>query len=141
MSIHLNSMKASHGAGTGRRTRLARRRSGRSEKGLAFALALALTIAPAFASGPQDAIRGFYATLLATMKDGRDAWAKADATRALAPVVRQVFDVPLDGPARGRCRSWATLDADPAAAGDGRFRALHLGDLCRPVRPLFGRSR
>ena len=122
----------------GRRTRLARRRSGRSEKGLAFALALALTIAPAFASGPQDAIRGFYATLLTTMKAGARL-GESGRYAALAPVVQQVFDVPL----MTRLAVGADLgglEAGPAAAGDDRVQPLYRGDLCRPVRPIFGRS-
>jgi hypothetical protein len=88
MSIHLDSTKGSRGAGAGRRPRLARRRSGRSKKGFAFALALVATIAPAFASGPQDAIRSFYVTLLTTMKAGASL-GKSGRYAALAPVVQR----------------------------------------------------
>jgi phospholipid transport system substrate-binding protein len=100
MSIHLDSMKGSRGAG-----------ASRSKKGFAFALALFATIAPAFASGPQDAIRSFYATLLTTMKAGASL-GESGRYAALAPVVRQVFDVPL--------MTRLAVGADWAGLGPGR---------------------
>ena len=80
--------------------RALRRRPGRREKiallwlALAFAVALFAAAAPASASGPQDAIRGFYATLLTTMKAG-PRLGESGRYAALAPVVQQVFNVPF----------------------------------------------
>src|SRR6266852_4055052 len=61
----------------------------------------------ALAAGPQDSVRNFYATLLATMKDGRTLGQSGRYAR-LAPVVDRVFDVPsMTRLAVGS--SWATL--------------------------------
>jgi phospholipid transport system substrate-binding protein len=78
--------------------RARRCRSGRREKiarpclAAVFAVALLAVAAPAYSSGPQDAIRGFYATLLTTMKAG-PRLGESGRYAALAPVVQQVFDV------------------------------------------------
>src|SRR5262249_20047560 len=64
----------------------------RRGRAFAFAVALFAATAPAFASGPQDAIRSFYATLLTTMKEG-PRLGESGRYAALAPVVQQVFDV------------------------------------------------
>jgi phospholipid transport system substrate-binding protein len=61
---------------------------------LVFAVALFARAAPASVSGPQGAIRGFYATLLTTMKAG-PRLGESGRYAALAPVVEQVFDVPF----------------------------------------------
>jgi phospholipid transport system substrate-binding protein len=80
--------------------RALRRRPGRRVKiifpclAVVFAVVLFAVAAPASASGPQDAIRGFYATLLTTMKAG-PRLGENGRYAALAPVVRQVFDVPF----------------------------------------------
>jgi phospholipid transport system substrate-binding protein len=88
---------------------LAARRS--KIRGLCIALSLAVGIlaesAAAFAADPQNNVRGFYDTLLTTMKDGRTLGQSGRYAR-LAPVVDRVFDVPLMtrlaiGP------SWATF--------------------------------
>jgi phospholipid transport system substrate-binding protein len=80
-------------------------------RGLCIALSLAVGIlaesAAAFAVDPQNNVRGFYDTLLTTMKDGRTLGQSGRYAR-LAPVVDRVFDVPLMtrlaiGP------SWATF--------------------------------
>ena len=80
-------------------------------RGLCIALSLAVGIlaesAAAFAADPQNNVRGFYDTLLTTMKDGRTLGHIGRYAR-LAPVVDRVFDVPLMtrlaiGP------SWATF--------------------------------
>jgi phospholipid transport system substrate-binding protein len=80
-------------------------------RGLCIALSLAVGIlaesAAAFAADPQNNVRGFYDTLLTTMKDGRTLGQSGRYAR-LAPVVDRVFDVPLMtrlaiGP------SWATF--------------------------------
>jgi phospholipid transport system substrate-binding protein len=80
-------------------------------RGLCIALSLAVGIlaesAAAFAADPQHNVRGFYDTLLTTMKDGRTLGQSGRYAR-LAPVVDRVFDVPLMtrlaiGP------SWATF--------------------------------
>jgi phospholipid transport system substrate-binding protein len=80
-------------------------------RGLCIALSLAVGIlaesAAAFAVDPQNNVRGFYDTLLTTMKDGRTLGQSGRYAR-LAPVVNRVFDVPLMtqlaiGP------SWATF--------------------------------
>jgi phospholipid transport system substrate-binding protein len=80
-------------------------------RGLCIALSLAVGIlaesAAAFAADPQNNVRGFYDTLLTTMKDGRILGQSGRYAR-LAPVVDRVFDVPsmtrlAIGP------SWATL--------------------------------
>jgi len=79
-------------------------------RGLCIAL-LALGIlserAAALAVDPQNSVRGFYDTLLTTMKDGRTLGQSGRNAR-LAPVVDRVFDVPFMtrlaiGP------SWATF--------------------------------
>ena len=80
--------------------RALRRRPGRKENiaiaGLAAALVVALfaEAVPASASDPQEAIRGFYATLLTTMKAG-PRLGESGRYAALAPVVEQVFNVPF----------------------------------------------
>jgi phospholipid transport system substrate-binding protein len=80
-------------------------------RGLCIAVALAVGIlaesAAALAVDPQNNVRGFYDTLLTTMKDGRILGQSGRYGR-LAPVVDRVFDVPsmtrlAIGP------SWATL--------------------------------
>ena len=80
-------------------------------RGLCIALSLAVGIlaenAAALAVDPQNNVRGFYDTLLTTMKDGRTLGQSGRYAR-LAPVVDRVFDVPLMtrlaiGP------SWATF--------------------------------
>ena len=64
---------------------------------LCLALLLALGIfaksGATLTAGPQDNVRSFYATLLATMKDGQTLGQSGRYTR-LAPVVDRVFDVP-----------------------------------------------
>jgi len=62
-------------------------------------LALLLTVgisteSPAFPGSAQDGVRNLYDTLLATMKDSR-ALGEGGRYARLAPVVGQVFDVPL----------------------------------------------
>ena len=63
---------------------------------LCLALLLALGIfaksGATLTAGPQDNVRSFYATLLATMKDGRTLGQSGRYAR-LAPVVDRVFDV------------------------------------------------
>ena len=80
-------------------------------RGLCIALSLAVGIlaesAASLAVDPQNNVRGFYDTLLTTMKDGRTLGHSGRYAR-LAPVVDRVFDVPLMtrlaiGP------SWATF--------------------------------
>ena len=79
--------------------------------GLCLAVSLAVGIlaqsAAALAVDPQSNVRGFYDTLLTTMKDGRTLGQSGRYGR-LAPVVDRVFDVPsmtrlAIGP------SWTTL--------------------------------
>src|SRR6516225_5553007 len=79
--------------------------------GLCIALSLAVGIfaesAAALAVNPQDNVRGFYDTLLTTMRNGPTLGQSGRYAR-LAPVVDRVFDVPsmtrlAIGP------SWATL--------------------------------
>jgi phospholipid transport system substrate-binding protein len=81
--------------------------------GLCVALFLALGVvsehAVATAADPQDSVRGFYATLLTTMKQGGMLGQSGRYAR-LAPMVDRVFDVPFMtrlaiGP------SWSTLPA------------------------------
>jgi phospholipid transport system substrate-binding protein len=79
--------------------------------GLCIALALAAGIfaqnAAALAVDPQDNVRGFYDTLLTTMKNGPTLGQSGRYGR-LAPVVDRVFDVPfMTRLAMGP--SWATL--------------------------------
>jgi phospholipid transport system substrate-binding protein len=66
-------------------------------RGLCIALWLAVGIlaesTAAFAADPQNNVRGFYDTLLTTMKDGRILGQSGRYGR-LAPVVDRVFDVP-----------------------------------------------
>jgi phospholipid transport system substrate-binding protein len=59
-------------------------------------LALALLPRPAAASPASggDAVRGFYATLLSTMKDGA-ALGESGRYARIEPVVRKTFDLPL----------------------------------------------
>jgi phospholipid transport system substrate-binding protein len=76
---------------------------------VALLLAIGTFVEPAgaLASGPQDSVRSFYATLLATMKDGRTLGQSGRYAR-LAPVVDRVFDVPsMTRLAVGS--SWASL--------------------------------
>jgi phospholipid transport system substrate-binding protein len=76
---------------------------------IAFLLLLGISTAPAdaLAAGAQDNVRGFYAALLTTMKDGRTLGQSGRYAR-LAPVVDRVFDVPsMTRLAVGS--SWATL--------------------------------
>jgi phospholipid transport system substrate-binding protein len=61
---------------------------------LTFGVALFAKAVPASALSPQDTIRSFYATLLATMKQG-PALGESGRYAVLAPVVPQVFDVPF----------------------------------------------
>src|ERR1700751_789077 len=61
--------------------------------GLLLALSGFVQSAAPAAAGPQDNVRGFYATLLATMKDGRTLGQSGRYGR-VAPVVDRVFDVP-----------------------------------------------
>jgi phospholipid transport system substrate-binding protein len=61
---------------------------------LAFAAALFARVAPASAGSPQDTVRAFYTVLLATMKQG-PALRESGRYAALAPVIRQEFDVPF----------------------------------------------
>ena len=79
--------------------------------GLCIALSLAVGIfaesAAALAVNPQDSVRGFYDTLLTTMRNGPTLGQSGRYAR-LAPVVDRVFDVPsmtrlAVGP------TWATL--------------------------------
>jgi phospholipid transport system substrate-binding protein len=79
--------------------------------GLCIALLLSVGIpserADALATGGQDNVRNFYATLLATMKDGRTLGQSGRYAR-LTPVVDRVFDVPsMTRLAVGS--TWATL--------------------------------
>ena len=80
---------------------------------LCLALLLALGVfaksTASLAAGPQDNVRSFYATLLATMKDGSRLGQSGRYAR-LAPVVDRVFDVPfMTRLAVGS--AWATLPA------------------------------
>jgi phospholipid transport system substrate-binding protein len=50
--------------------------------------------AAALVTAPRDTIRGFYDTLLTTMKEGRTLGPSGRYAR-LAPVVNRVFDIPL----------------------------------------------
>ena len=75
--------------------------------GLALLLAICGESAAALSVSPQDSVRGFYDTLLTTMKDGRTLGQSGRYAR-LAPVIGRLFDVSLMarlaiGP------SWATL--------------------------------
>src|SRR5271169_2787693 len=66
--------------------------------GLSLALLLAVAISAKSGAGlpvnPQDSVRGFYDTLLTTMKDGRTLGQSGRYAR-LAPVIGRLFDVPL----------------------------------------------
>lgn len=55
---------------------------------------LLATAAMAFSASPQDSVRGFYEVLLATMKNG-GTLGQSGRYAALAPVVNNLFDVPL----------------------------------------------
>jgi phospholipid transport system substrate-binding protein len=75
--------------------------------GLSLAVGILAENAAALAVDPQNNVRGFYDTLLTTMKDGRTLGQSGRFGR-LAPVVDRVFDIPsmtrlAIGP------SWATL--------------------------------
>jgi phospholipid transport system substrate-binding protein len=75
--------------------------------GLSVALSLLAGSAGALAANPQDNVRGFYDTLLTTMRSGPTLGQSGRYAR-LAPVVDRLFDVPAMtqlavGPA------WATL--------------------------------
>jgi phospholipid transport system substrate-binding protein len=77
--------------------------------GLFLAVGISAVGAAALPVNPQDTVRGFYDTLLTTMKDGRTLGQSGRYAR-LAPVVDTLFDVPsmarlTVGP------SWATLSA------------------------------
>ena len=81
--------------------------------GLSLALSLIFCMfarsTAALAANPQDSVRGFYDTLLTTMKNGPTLGQSGRYAR-LAPVVDRVFDVPsmtrlAIGP------SWSTLSA------------------------------
>ena len=61
--------------------------------GLLLALAISVPTAAAPAA-PQDGVRSFYATLLVMMKDGPSLGENGRYAR-LAPVVVQLFDIPL----------------------------------------------
>jgi phospholipid transport system substrate-binding protein len=85
----------------------------RSSKIAVLCLALLVSVgisavaAAALPVNPQDTVRGFYDSLLATMKDGRTLGQSGRYAR-MAPVVGRVFDIPsmarlAVGP------SWATL--------------------------------
>ncbi|MGO8918840.1 MAG: ABC transporter substrate-binding protein [Stellaceae bacterium] len=63
--------------------------------GLCLALTLAVALVSAHAraaSGPQDTVRGFYATLLGTMQRGPDLGQRGRYD-ALAPAIRSSFDL------------------------------------------------
>jgi hypothetical protein len=105
-----------------------------------IALSLAIGISAqcaALAADPQGSVRGFYVTLLATMKDGQTLGESGRYAR-LAPVIGKLFDVPLMARlAVGPSCSRAVLDdafSDPAATGYRRLRTLHLGNIRRPFR-------
>jgi len=73
------------------------RRTGKiAGRGLALLLGVAISAASAAAPSvsPQDGLRSFYDTLLATMKDGRTLGQSGRYAR-LAPVIGRLFDVPL----------------------------------------------
>jgi phospholipid transport system substrate-binding protein len=75
--------------------RLSASRTGRKLALAALALYVAFAVlppAPALAAVGSDAIRGLYATLLATMQNGPALGARGRYER-IAPVVRQVFDI------------------------------------------------
>jgi phospholipid transport system substrate-binding protein len=76
--------------------RAMRRRPLRISKIAALCLTLALGAAGAgaAAASPQGTVQSFYATLLTTMKQG-PRLGQSGRYAALAPVVQQVFDVPL----------------------------------------------
>jgi phospholipid transport system substrate-binding protein len=78
---------------------MTRIRTPRRVAGWAAALVLALcgilaTAATAAEASPQDSVRGFYEVLLATMKNG-GTLGQSGRYAALAPVVNNLFDVPL----------------------------------------------
>src|SRR6516164_2646497 len=73
----------------------------------------------AAAASPQDTVRSFYETLLATMKDGR-ALGQSGRDARLAPVVNRTFDLPFMarlavGP------SWAMLTSAQQQQVTGAF--------------------
>ena len=73
------------------------RRTGKiTGRGLALLLGVAISAASAAAPSvsPQDGLRSFYDTLLATMRDGRTLGQSGRYAR-LAPVIGRLFDVPL----------------------------------------------
>jgi phospholipid transport system substrate-binding protein len=61
---------------------------------LCLALTFGATGAAVAAASPQGTVQSFYATLLATMEQGSQL-GQSGRYAALAPIVRQVFDVPL----------------------------------------------
>jgi phospholipid transport system substrate-binding protein len=73
------------------------RRTGKiAGRGLVLLQGVAISAASAAAPSvsPQDGLRSFYGTLLATMKDGRTLGQSGRYAR-LAPVIGRLFDVPL----------------------------------------------
>ena len=62
---------------------------------IALLLAIGISVqCAALAADPQGSVRGFYVTLLATMKDGQTLGESGRYAR-LAPAVSKLFDVPL----------------------------------------------
>ena len=116
--------------------------SARTGKIAALFLVLSLTIgilgesAAALALDPQANVRGFYDTLLSTMKNGPMLGQSGRYAR-LAPVVDRVFDVSsMTRLAIGT--TWATLPPAQQQQLIRGFPALYRRDLCRPVRQLLG---
>jgi hypothetical protein len=106
--------------------------------GLSLALSLILGMfagsTAALAENPEDSVRGFYDTLLTTMKNGPTLGQSGRYAR-LAPVVDRVFDVPsmtrlAIGP------TWAALSSVRQQQLVEAF-PLCRGDLRRSVRQLF----
>ncbi len=86
-------------------------RAGNAAKVMSLALCIGMAILPQRAGAAPisgaDTVRGFYDTLLSTMRSGPELGASGRYAK-LAPVVERVFDVPLMsrlaiGP------TWATL--------------------------------
>jgi hypothetical protein len=81
-----------------------------------------------------NTVKGLYEVLLTTIKNGRILGQSGRFTQ-LDPVIRRSFDVASTarlsvGPILGRS------ERGTPAADDRELRALHLGDLCRPLRQL-----
>src|SRR5271169_1506734 len=98
--------------------------------GLALLLAVAISAESAAAPpvSPQDSVRGFY--------DHDERWSNARAKRTLCEAGAhhwQAIRCSVNGSARRRPALGNPL-SDPAAAGDGGFRTLHFGDICRSIR-------